>query len=163
MPNRRNYAQKSNFMCGTDALDLLPFYVQTLNIPGMSFSLPEIGGRYGTKLNMSSDSVTFGSLSLEVIVDEDYQIFKDIVKIITDHLNVESGTFADFSFDFWTSITDDMGKVIMKVEYFNCRIESLGDVSLDAMDETTESTFSMELKFDYYKIVDNGTVPTLSI
>lgn len=161
--NKRNYAQASNYMCGTDALDILPFYVQTLNIPGISFGLPEVGGRSGTMINLASDTAQFSSLSLEILLDEDYQVFKDINGLITDQIDVETGTFNDLYFDFWTTVTDDMGKPVMKVEYYNCRIESVGDLSLDATNETTEITFALELKFDYYKIVSNDNLPTLAI
>ncbi len=161
--NKRNYAQRSNYMCGTDTLDLLPFYVQTLNLPGMNFGLPEIGGRTGVKLHMTSDTVTFTSLSMEILIDEDYQIYKDIAGLITKHMNVETGSYADFFFDFWIAVTDDMGRVVMKIEYYNCRIESIGDLSLDSQDDTTEQTLPLELMFDYFKISDTGNMPTLSI
>lgn len=160
--NTRNYSQRSNFTCGSEALELLPFYVQTINIPGVSFSLPELSGRGGVKLNMSGDSVTFNSLSTEIILDEDYMIYKEINDIIFKHINLETGTYADFSFDFWMEMTDDMGKSIMKVEYYNCRIESLGDLSLDATDDTTEQTFSLDLKYDWHKVIYNN-IPALRV
>lgn len=161
--NKRNYAQSSNYMCGTDALDILPFYVQTLNIPGVTFGLPEVGGRTGVMMNLASDTVQYSPLSLELILDEDYQVFKDIQKIVSNSIDVETGTFNDIYYDFWTAVTDDMGKVVMKVEYYNCRIESVGDLSLDATNEVTELTLSLELKYDYYKISDNLNVPTLAV
>jgi hypothetical protein len=157
--NSRNYSQKSNFMCGTEALDLLPFYAQSCNIPGINFSIPEIGGRNGYKLGLSSDTITFGSLSLQIILDENYQIFKDINKIVFDHINVETGTYAEFSFDFWVEVTDALGKSVMKIEYTNCRIETIGDLELDSMDDSTETIFTMELRYDYHTLIYPGSVP----
>ena len=40
----------------------------------------------------------------------------------------------------------------MKIEYHNCQIESVGDISLDTQDDGTQHTMSMELKFDYFTI-----------
>jgi len=160
----RNYSEKSNYMCGSSELDLLPFYVQSLNIPGITFTLPEIGGRFGTKINLSSDNVQYNSLSLQIILDEDYQIYKDITKIIFNHLDVEKGSFAEFSFDFWVQVTDSLGRSVMKIEYYNCKIESLGDLELDSMDDSTESSFSLDLQFDYYKIFyGDSEVPSLAV
>lgn len=163
--NTRNFSQKSNYKCGSAELDLLPFYVQTCNIPGMNFSLPEIGGRSGLKLNLSNDNVTFNSLSLTVIIDEDFQIYKEFTDIVFKSINLEAGSFANRSFDFWVEITDDMGKNVMKVEYSGCRIESIGDLELDSADDSTEHTFSVEIKFDYYKIIfpDSTSTPSLRI
>lgn len=161
--NKRNYSQRSNYLCGTNVLNLLPFYAQTINIPGLNFSLPEIGGRNGARISLSSDGVVFNTLSIDMIMDEDYQLYKDINKIIFDHLNVETGTFVEFTFDFWCEVTDDLGKSVMKIEYYNCRIESIGDLSLDTMDDSTEHTMNMEIKFDYFKLIDQNNIPSLRI
>jgi hypothetical protein len=150
--NIRNYSLKTNYICGSNTLDLLPFYVTNINIPGLNFSLPEIGGRSGIKLNMSSDSVTFNGLSMEILMDEDYKVYNEIMNIVFSHINVETGTYADFSFHFWCEVKDDMGKNIMKIDYYDCRIETVGDLTLDSTDETTEQTFNMDLKYDYFKI-----------
>jgi len=153
--NTRNYSQKTNYMCGTESMDLLPFYVTTLNIPGINTNVQEISGRSGAPVQMTPGNMTFNSLSLEVLLDEDYKIYRDIIKNIK--IDVETGTFESAYFDFWTSFTNDMGKVVMKIEYYNCLIESIGDLSLATNDDTTEQTFDLSLKFDYFKIVDNET------
>ena len=163
--NYRNYAQKTNFTCGTETFDLLPFFATSINIPGINFSLPEVGGKFGTRINVSSDSIAFNSLSIEVLLDEDYKIYKEIMEVVFTHINVESGTFAEFDFDFWCEVNDDMGAKVMKIEYYNCRIESVGDLSLDTSDDTTEQVFSLEIKFDYFKIIESGyeTTPVLAV
>ncbi|MCK5535520.1 MAG: hypothetical protein KAI79_01770 [Bacteroidales bacterium] len=161
--NYRNYSQKTNYTCGTEAFDLLPFYATAVNIPGVNFSLPEVGGRSGTKLSVSADNVSFNNLSLEILVDEDYKIYNEIMDIIFDHINVESGSFADFSFDFWCEVNDDMGKKVMKIEYYNCKIESVGDLSLDSSDDVPEQMFSLDIRFDYFKIIKNEITPELTV
>ncbi len=153
MQNTRNYSQKSNFMCGSEELDLLPFYVTSINVPGITFSIPEVNTRNGTMINLSPDVIEFNSLSMELLLDEDYNLYKEVMDLIFKNINVESGTFADNVFQFWCEVTDDLGKSVMKIEYYNCRIESVGDLQLDTTDETTETVFSLELKYDYFKIV----------
>ncbi len=156
--NTRNYSQKTNFQCGTISMELLPFYVTTLQIPGISTIIQEVSGRSGAPVNFSPANMLFSNLSLEVLIDEDYKVYKDIIKNIK--IDVETGTFELAYFDFWTSVTNDMGKVIMKIEYYNCIIEAIGEVSLAANDDTTEQVFSLDLKYDYFKIVNTG-LPTL--
>lgn len=166
MSNKRNYAQRHNYMCGSSVLSDLPFFAQTVNLPGITFTLPETRTPGGASvINMSSDSVNFNSLSLEVIVDEDYKIYKDILNAVFNHLNVETGSFADFCFDFWVAVTDDMGKIVLKNEYHNCRIESIGDISLESMDSSNEITFSLDLKYDYFTVdtVSGVSLPSLKI
>ena len=43
--NVNNLAQKVNIIVGSPDLDLLPFFVQSFSLPGISFGLPEAGGR----------------------------------------------------------------------------------------------------------------------
>ena len=160
--NQRNYSQKSNFVCGSNVLSSLPFYAQTVNLPGVNFSLPEVGGRSGTRINLNSDTITFSELSIDIIIDEDYTIYKDIMNLVFTKINPETGTYVDFSFDFWIELLDDMGNKVMKIEYYNCKIESVGEASLDSMDDSTENVFSLSLKFDYFKII-NQNIPTLRV
>lgn len=158
--NTRNYSQKTNFQCGTIAMDLLPFYVTTLQIPGITTNIQEMSGRSGAPVNFTPSNMTFSNLSLEVLLDEDYKVYQDIIKNIK--IDVETGTFEPAYFDFWTSVTNDMGKVVMKVEYYGCLIESIGEVQFAANDDTTEQVFSLDLKYDYFKIV-NEEIPTLRV
>jgi len=158
--NTRNYSQKTNFTCGSSTLDLLPFYVTTLNVPSITTTIQEISGRSGASVNIAPANITFNTLSLEILLDEDYQVFKDVHKHI--YVDVEQGTFECKYFDFWTEFTDDMGKTVMKIEYYGCQVESIGELSLATNDDITEQMFELSLKFDYFKIVNNE-VPTLRV
>jgi len=80
--NTRNYSQKTNFQCGTIAMDLLPFYVTTLQIPGITTNIQEVSGRSGAPVNFTPSNMTFANLSLEVLLDEDYKVYQDIIKNI---------------------------------------------------------------------------------
>jgi len=161
--NTRNYSQKTNYKCGSSDLDILPFFIQTMSIPGINFNSPEIGGRTGSKFNLASDSVTFNNLSLDIVLDEDYLVYKEIMNLIFSKINVETGTFSDNIFSLWVEMTDDMGKTVMKIEYNNCRFESVGDIQLDVMDDSTETTFSVDIKYDYYSIIYSDNTPTLRV
>jgi len=81
--NIRNYAQKTNFKCGVSNSDILPFYVTTLNIPGIQTNISEMSGRFGAPVNITPDSLTYNPLSLEVLLDEDYKIYIDILNNVS--------------------------------------------------------------------------------
>ena len=156
--NTRNYSQKTNYRCGTADMELLPFYVTTLNVPGVTMTVQEISGRQGAIINMAPATMTYDPLSLEVLLDEDYRIFRELHSKV--YVDVETGTFQDKYFDFWTEFTNDMGKVVMKIEYYNCLIENISELSLATNDDVTEQTFSVLIKYDYFKII-NDEAPTL--
>lgn len=161
--NYNNLAQKTNFTAGSDQLDLLPFYLTSVNIPGINLAHSEIGGRYGSKLNVTADNVTFNALSFEMLVDEDFEIYHEFMSKINDNINVETGSFASQEFDFWVEVNNNKGNKLFKMEFYNCRIETIGDIQLDTQDDITEYTMTVDLKYDYYKIIRSQTVPTLTV
>lgn len=159
--NINNLAQKTNFIAGSNDLELSTIYLTTVNIPGVNLSPPEVGGRSGTKLNLTSDSITFNALSFEVLIDENFKVYRELVKKLFNNVNPSSGSFADTDFDFWIQINNSKGNYLLKIEFHNCRIESIGDIQLDSQDDITEYTMSIDLKYDYYSVIDTELVPPL--
>ena len=153
--NTNNLAQKTNFIAGSDKFEHLHFYLTSLNIPGMNFSHPEIGGRDSVKMKLPADIVTFNTLSFEMLIDEDYKIYREFLDTIRKHISIETGTFGTFTFDFWIELSNSKGHKVMKLNFSNCRIDSIGDITLNTQDESTEHTLPVEISFDYYEIEEN--------
>ena len=158
--NYNNLAQKTNWTAGTDKFPLVPFYLTNISIPGMNFSVPETGSRFGARINLASDTITYNSLSFDFLIDEDFEIYKTFYDYIYQSINPEKGTFADTSFDLWVELNNSKSNKIMKFEFYNCRIESIGDIELDTTSDETEIVMNLGLKFDYFKIL-NDTMPSV--
>ena len=158
--NYNNLAQKTNWTAGTDKFPLVPFYLTNISIPGMNFSVPETGSRFGARINLASDTITYNSLSFDFLIDEDFEIYKTFYNYISQSINPEKGTFADTSFDLWVELNNSKSNKIMKFEFYNCRIESIGDIELDTTSDETEIVMNLGLKFDYFKIL-NDTMPSV--
>lgn len=154
MSNYNNFAQRTNWIAGSDKFEKVPMYLTTVNIPGITFSHPEVGGRNSAKIHLSGDTISYNTLTFDMIVDEDLEIYRELMKVVNKNINVEEGTFRDFYFDFWIELNNNKGNHIMKLEFFNCRLESIADIILDSQDESTEFLLSVELSFDYYKEAD---------
>lgn len=161
--NYNNLAQKTNFTAGSEALQILPFYLTNVNLPGINFSHPEMGGRAGARLNLTGDSITYNPLSFEMLIDEDFNVYHEFMDKIVDTVNPNNGTFASQEFDFWIDINNNKGNKIFKVEFYNCRVDSIGDVLFDTQDDMTEYTVTVDLKYDYYKIIRSNSAPQLLV
>jgi hypothetical protein len=159
--NYHNLAQKTNYIAGSDKLDLIPFYLTTLNIPGISLGHPELGGRTGSRLNVTADTITYNTLSIEALVDEDFNVYHELMDKIFANVDPEEGTFDNVEFDFWVEVSNNKGNKIFKLELFNCRIETIGDIQLDSQDDSTEYTMPIDVKYDYFKIEKLDCIPTL--
>lgn len=160
--NYSNLAQKTNYIAGSDKLKLTPFFLTAVNIPGVNFSHPEISGRYGVKMNVTGDSITYNALSFEMLIDEDFEIYHEFMDKAVESINPESGSFSSQEFDFWIQINNNKGNKLFKIEFYNCRLESIGDIQLDTQDEITEHSMTVDIKYDYYKIIKgSATIPTI--
>ena len=106
-------------------------------------------------------SVEFGLA--QRYVDEDFQIYHEFMDKVLKNVEPETGKFQNEEFDFWIEINNSKGNKLFKVEFYNCRIESIGDIQLDSQDDAPEHTMSAEIKYDYYKTI-RGTqaVPVIS-
>lgn len=151
--NIHNFAQRTNWTAGSDRFPLIPFYLINLSIPGMNFSLPEVGGRSGVKINLGSDTVTFNTLNFSFLIDENFEIYKKFYEYLIEFVNIESNKFNNDQFSFWVELNDNKSNKILKFEFYNCRIESIGDIELDTTNPETEITMDLSIKFDYFKIV----------
>ena len=164
MSNNNNLAQKSNFTAGSDKLAFGELFLTSVNIPGINLSHPDVGGRTGTKLNLAGDTLTFNSLSFEVLVDEDFNVFHEFTGKVFDNINPETGSFASVEFDFWVDVNNSKGNKLFKMEFYNCRVESIGDIQLEVQSDETEFTLPVEVKFDYYKIFKStDSIPALRV
>lgn len=162
MKNYNNLHQKTNFIGGSPEFEHIPFLLTSVNIPGMNFSHPELGARGGVRMKLGSDTVTFNALSFEMLVDEDLDIYREVIGLVTKHINVSTGEFSTFTFNFWLELNNNKGNKVMKMEFHNCRIDSIGDLELDTQDDITEYSLSMDITYDYFEIEDNPTYTELT-
>lgn len=149
--NLSNLSQKTNILAGSTELQIGTLYLQNMSIPGISFSHPEIGGRGGFKGTLNADTVEFNTLNFDVLVDENFEVYNDLISTIFKQIDLETYQYSVESFDFWISVTDNFGNPIAKWDYFNCKIESISDLDYSYSDETTEYTMNMSLRYDSFK------------
>lgn len=160
--NYNNLAQKTNFTAGSSVFKDVPFFITALNIPGFNLNHNPLGARGGTHVLSSGDTISWNQLSIDILLDEDLKIYSELMAIIKKNINVESGTFDDFIFDFWIEINNNKGNLVLKLNFTNCRIDSIGDIQLDTQDDSTEHLMNFSMVYDFYTIESN-TVPVLKV
>lgn len=160
--NYNNLAQKTNYIAGSVALDLAPFYLTTVNIPGINFSHVEVGARAG-RFSITGDTLVYNPLNFEMLIDEDFKIYHEFMDKAFKNVNSETGTFASQEFDFWIQVNNSKGNKLFKIEFYNCRLDSVGDIILDSQDEITEHVMTVDVKYDYFKIIKGDqSIPIMS-
>lgn len=156
--NINNLAQRTNYIAGSEKFKNIPFYLTSVNIPGINLSHIKTGARNSSRVTLSADTVTFNTLAFDMLVDEDFVIYKELMDIISENIDFETGTYNDVYFDFWIELNNNKGNNIMKFEFHNCRLASLSDIILDTQDDSTEYLLTIEMEYDYFKRVDTPTL-----
>ena len=155
--NTNNFAQDTNYTCGSAALDLTSLYCSRVNIPGVSLSHIELINGAGTGLYSTGDNYTYEPLSVDVLIDEDFEVFFELLKKFRINVNNNNGTFADIEFDFFINVSNSKGKHLFKATMVNARLNSMGSVVLDSTSENTELVLPLSFDFDYVEF-EHGAV-----
>lgn len=156
--NRLNYAQRTNFICGSPFLNDIEFYLQSCSLPGVNVNIPEVYNQ-GMKALMNNDSISYTPLSLEVLIDEDFRIYEEFVKRFADRKSFTNGSFGDLYFDLYTIVYNNKGNMLFTIWYKNCRLESVSEIQLSTNDDGVVNTMSVSLVYEWFEIKHDGIDP----
>ena len=74
----KSILNKNNFRLLIDKVPNVEYYVRTVNIPGLTFSEAEQPAGAGVNAFFPGDKVSFDTLDVNFLVDEDLENFKEI-------------------------------------------------------------------------------------
>lgn len=156
--NTRNLSYNGgNYTCGFSGLDNIQYFLTGFNIPSLDFSQPEVYNR-GARAFLNADSINFGSLNLSLMIDEDFTVYLELMdRLVYSVYDVETGNISgNHSNDMivWVQLNNLKGnKLPFKIEFYGCKLESMGEVQLNTLSEDEIQTLDVTLKFDYFKII----------
>lgn len=155
--NNKNFALDTSIYFGTTLFSEDTLYnVQSVNLPGVDFSHPQIASRSGALITGQADNITFNDLQLTLIIDEGFNIWKDIMTNAFKMVNVTKPMFNKNFHDAYVVITDSQGNDILKVWFRNAQITSIGDLSFASSNMNEHLTLDVGLKYDYMEIQDDN-------
>ena len=104
-----NLAQKTAWEAGSNKLQLANLYIQNFSVPGISFSHPDIFAHSAVKIGLVADNMSFNECSFDLLIDENYRMYFEIMDIVFKQFNPENGTFANQEFDFFVNFKNQKG------------------------------------------------------
>lgn len=111
---------------------------------------PNYATRGGVKLHLGADTMDFDSLELEVLLNSDFSTYFELLDLVSMQIDPENDSFADISFDLWVAVQNSNGNELFRMDFRNCRINSLGALNLDPEAELG-STVSVSISYDFYE------------
>ena len=140
------------------------FFVAKVNHPGAQNPPSETPFRGKTSVPFPGNFMNYGELSMDVLLDEDFESYKEIYNWMLRHVNESKvqeswnrtsseespTTFADIHV---TALTHANNKNV-EFRYKDCIPVSLGDVPFDAQNQSVEYvSFPVSFRFSYFEIV----------
>ena len=150
--NYNNLAEQTNYLAGSPIFDDFTLYIVRCNIPGLNFSPPEIGGRFGAKLHSTADFVSYNNMSIDILVDEDFKVYLELMKYFKKKVRMDMG-YDCGSFPFWIQVNNNKGNHLFKLLFTNCHFVSMSDFQLDSQSDNSQQTLTLEIAYDYYDII----------
>ena len=152
MSNTRNFTHNSNFFFGSNLFgDEALFNIQTVNLPGLNFAHIQ-AGKQSSMLNFQADTLNFNDLTVDIIIDEELEVWKDIAGSMLKMRDGESGLGELIEKNSWLEIQDDNGGSVLKLKLTNCLIESIDDLAYNSNSDDEIITMSVTIRYDYYEI-----------
>ena len=150
--NSNSFTTATNIQFGSLEMKEMWWNAQTFSLPEITLAPPQVNNRSGALINLGSDTVTYGELSIQVILDKEWKVYDSLYAHFVKRLNVESGVFAkEGTFDLWVQMFDGKGKAVKKFDFFRARLTSFGQIEFDSTDsEDTNNVLEMSFVFDYF-------------
>lgn len=155
METSLNFAQKTNFIAGCPQIKGLEFYLQSVSLPGVNLELGN-AKTFALGAYFAPSAHSFSDLSLDILIDENFEIYNSFFQNIVDTKSLVNGTYAQIEFDFYVQVYNNKGKLLFTEFFKNCMLESIGDVNLTSTDNTVVNSFSATFKFEWLEILKDG-------
>lgn len=152
MLGNKNFALDTSIYFGSPLLDQDVIYnVQNVTLPGLTFNHQQIGTKFGTFLNSTADSVEFNDLQISILLDDNFISWTKLINIALNMVSVDKG-FAAKEEDSYIMITNAMGNEVTRINFYNSKIMSIGDLNYSSANENEILSLDITIKYDYFKI-----------
>jgi len=161
-----NYLQPAGFkiIVSKENYPYLSFLAQSIQHPSMEISAVELGYKRISQVPFIGDQVEFGSVTLDVILDENMQVYGEIYNWMANMLETKHklnsgvlysksdtslGDYNDIRIEILTSANNKNREFV----YRNAFPISLGDVQFSATTDETYVLCPVTFRFDYFEFL----------
>ena len=169
----KSILNKNNFRLLIDKVPNVEYYVRNVTIPGLTFSETEQPAGVGVNAFFPGDKVSFDTLDVNFLVDEDLENFKEIYDWMDSIVPVSNpslfGTYTETATNntnVMASIDNDLNQYSditlvtntnknIPNRYFrfhDCFPISLSGIELESSAESEPVIATVSLRFTYYEI-----------
>lgn len=162
LTTNKNYLQPTGFkvVISGEGYKNLSYFAQSVTHPGSSVSPTELPTTRVTSVPIAGDKITYGELTLEIILDEDIVAYKEMQdwlnRIVNQGQNNKVGvegttksTYADITLIILTSQNNKN----VEIKYFDALPTNLSPITLQSnVSDVTYPTFNVSFRFSSFEI-----------
>jgi len=155
MSNVRNFSHTSNFLfTGTLFGEETTYKLQSINLPGVSFSHPQLAG--SSVLGWAQgDTAVYNAVNMSFIMDENLELWKEIHRYLVKMRDPETSFGELNEKQGYLEIHDDNSNLVLKLRFVNMVIESISDLDFSTIQEDEIMTLEVTALYDYYVIEED--------
>lgn len=162
LTTNKNYLQPTGFkvVISGEGYKNLSYFAQSVTHPGSSVNPTELPITRVTSVPIAGDKITYGELTLEIILDEDIVAYKEMQdwlnRIVNQGQNNKVGvegttksTYADITLIILTSQNNKN----VEIKYFDALPTNLSPITLQSnVSDVTYPTFNVSFRFSSFEI-----------
>jgi hypothetical protein len=162
LTTNKNYLQPTGFkvVISGEGYKNLSYFAQSVTHPGSSVNPTELPITRVTSVPIAGDKITYGELTLEIILDEDIVAYKEMQdwlnRIVNQGQNNAVGvegttksTYADITLIILTSQNNKN----VEIKYFDALPTNLSPITLQSnVSDVTYPTFNVSFRFSSFEI-----------
>lgn len=139
----------------------LQFYAQTVQHPSADLDNVEVSYPRAGTVPFIGESITFGVLSMDVLVDENMRVYQEMYdwlvrateethKLQTSRFSRSAPKIASYH-DVQVHILTSHNNVNHSFKYINCCPTGIGNINFQATTSEQYTTFPVSFRFDYFE------------
>jgi|SRR6056300_1475981 len=161
-----NYLQPTGFkiVVSKENYPHLSFLAQSIQHPSMEINATEVGYKRIASVPFIGDKVEFGTVTMDVILDEDMQVYGEVYNWMENMLETKhqlnagvlysknNTSLSDYN-DIRVNILTSSNNKNREFVYRNAFPVSLGDVQFSATTDETYILCPVTFRFDYFEFL----------
>lgn len=153
--NTNNLSRISNYKVFLPILDETIRYAQGITFPGFNLNPIPAYNHASMRLWVEGDNLEMDPITISLIVDENYALVKQILKIFENVVHPTNGTKGlDYDFNCGIEITNNTGNPLFAIEFYRCALQSVAPINLLSNSEDDIIVIDLTFNPSYYEITD---------
>jgi len=163
VPTNKSFLSNNKFEFVLGRIPNFTFFVQGVNLPGMSLQSSSINTPFSA-VSIPGNQITFGTLSLSFIVDEDmqswYELYNWIIQLgnpkgynKVGNLTGQPGSVTSTTSDATLILKSNANNPNFQFNFFDVYPTELGDMSFTTTDNQEFVTSTATFNYGFYEAV----------